>query len=126
MDPRLPFLLVPALALAAALWRPDPVRAADFDAALAKLASDNYGEIEAGVVAVAASGAEGALLVLEALGDNRLLYGAADKAVFVRAKAGTLLDPRTGAASAETPSGLKPVRVNNRIRRALDAALGSL
>ena len=34
--------------------------------------------------------------------------------------------PRTGAESAEEPPGLKPVRVNNRVRRALDAALGSL
>src|SRR5436853_7007440 len=112
--------LVLTLALAA-LWGLAPARAADFDAALAKLASDNYGEIESGIAAVAASGAEGALPVLEALGDNRLLYRASDRAVFVRTKAGTLLDPRTGAALSEAPAGLKPVPLNNRVRRALDA-----
>src|SRR5215207_651031 len=120
------FLLLPTLALAAALWSAVPVGAADFNAALTKLASDNYGDIEAGIAAVAASGSEGAAPVLEALGDNRLLYRPDDKAVFAKTKAGKLFDPRSGAELAETPPGLKPVRVNNRVRRALDAALGSL
>ncbi|MFL6948149.1 MAG: urea ABC transporter permease subunit UrtB [Xanthobacteraceae bacterium] len=120
------FLLLPALALAAALWSMAPARAADLDAALAKLASDNYGDVEAGIVAVAASGADAAAPVLEALGDNRLLYRPADKAVFIKTKAAKILDPRSGAELAEEPPGLKPVRINNRVRRALDAALGSL
>src|SRR3954447_19919759 len=50
--------LLPALALAA-LWSLAPARAADFDAALAKLASDNYGEIESGIAAAAAGEAWG-------------------------------------------------------------------
>ena len=120
------FLLLPALALAAALWSTGPAHAAGFDGALQKLASDNYGDIETGIAAIAASGSERAAPVLEALGDNRLLYRPDDKAVFVRTKAGRLFDPRSGAELTETPPGLKPVRVNNRVRRALDAALGSL
>src|SRR5690349_4210976 len=105
--PALVRLLLLPLALAAALCSAVPARAAELDAALQKLASDNYGDIEAGIVAVAASGSESAAPVLEALGDNRLLYRPADKAVFVKTKAGKLLDPRTGAELAEAPSSLK-------------------
>lgn len=101
-------------------------RAADADAALTKLASDSYADIEAGIGGLASSGAETGPLVLEALGDSRLLYRPADKAVFVKTKTDKILDARTGLEAAEVPSGLKPVRINNRVRRALDAALGSL
>ncbi len=94
--------------------------------AFAKLASDNFADIEAGISALAASGAPTAALVIEALGDNRLSYRASDKALFVKTKSDAFLDARTGEPVAEAPSGLKPVRLNNRVRRALEAALGSL
>src|SRR5215210_627311 len=97
------FLLLPVFAITAALWSIVPAGAAGFDDALERLASDSYGDIETGIAAVAARGAERAAPVLEALGDNRLLYRPDDKAVFVKTKAGKLFDPRSGAELAETP-----------------------
>src|SRR5262249_1929017 len=59
-----------------------------------------------------------------ALQDGRLLYGG-DK-VFIRDKAGALLDAVTGKAAADAPANLKTVRLNNRLRRSVEAALGGL
>ena len=93
------------------------------DAAYARLASDSYAEIEAGVAALAASGDPRAGAVIGALADGRLLYRPGDRALFLREGSG-LVEARTGApASAE---GLKPVRANNKVRRALEAATGTL
>ena len=93
------------------------------DAAYARLASDSYSDIEAAIAALAASGDPKAGPVLRALTDNRLLYRPDDKALAIKDGA-KVVDARTGAAVS--PDGLKSVRVNNRVRRAIDAALGSL
>lgn len=108
-------LIVPALA----------VRAQDAGPAFAEIASDNFNRIEAGILALAGSGAPTAAPTLEALADGRLFFTPA-RDLFRKDKAGALFDARTGAAVAEAPGGMKPVRVNNRIRRATDAALGTL
>ncbi len=103
-----------------------PVRADAFNDALTKFAADEYAETIAAIEAVTASGHPQALLVVRALADGRLLFNDA-KVVVVRDSARTLLDPLTGQAlSGAAPDGLKPVRLNNRVRRALEAALGSL
>ncbi len=93
------------------------------DAAYDRLASDSYSDIEAGIAALATSGDPKAGPVLRALADNRLLYRPDDKALAIKDGANAT-DARTGAAVS--PDGFKPVRVNNRVRRAIDAALGSL
>ncbi|GJD64779.1 urea ABC transporter permease subunit UrtB [Methylobacterium frigidaeris] len=93
------------------------------DAAYARLASDSYSDIEAGIAALATSGDSKAGAVLRALADNRLLYRPDDKVLAIKDGA-TVTDARTGAAMSL--DGLKPVRVNNRVRRAIDAALGTL
>src|SRR4051794_27552535 len=93
------------------------------DAAYAKLARDSYADIEAGIVGLATSGDPRAGAVIAGLAKGRLLYRPADKALFLREGAG-LVDARTGAAASA--EGLKPVRANNKVRRALDAATGTL
>ena len=37
-----------------------------------------------------------------------------------------MLDAATGEPAVDAPADLKPVRINNRLRRAIDAALGGL
>ncbi|WP_225767444.1 urea ABC transporter permease subunit UrtB [Inquilinus sp. Marseille-Q2685] len=91
---------------------------------LARFASTSYDDIAAGVDGVAASGDAQAPAVLEALAAGRLV--AAPGAVAIRTEAGGFVDAATGAALTEAPAGAKPVRVNNRVRRAIDAAMGSL
>ncbi|TMJ77883.1 MAG: urea ABC transporter permease subunit UrtB [Alphaproteobacteria bacterium] len=115
--------LVLALLLAGAL----AANAESYEEALAKFAADSYNETDAAVAAVAASGNPLAAQVIEALQDGRLLFSAGDKKIYMRKPPAGLLDAATGQpVSGAEPAGLSPVRVNNRVRRAIDAALGSL
>lgn len=116
----LSIVLAGFLLLAAASARAD-----EFDDAAALLGG-KYEEIERGVAAIAATGVPTAPAVLQAMRDGRLLLGA-DRALFIKAPDGTLHLARTGEAVAgEAPDGLKPIRINNRVRRAIDAAMGQL
>jgi urea transport system permease protein len=104
-----------------------PAYAQTYEAALTRFAADSYADTEATIAAVATSAHPFAAEVIGALQAGRLLFRSEDKKVYVKDKADRLLDAATGAPVAgEAPSGLKPVRVNNRIRRAIEAALGSL
>ena len=115
--------LVLALLLAGTL----AANAESYEEALAKFAADSYNETDAAVAAVAASGNPLAAQVIEALQDGRLLFSAGDKKIYMRKPPAGLLDAVTGQpVSGAEPAGLSPVRVNNRVRRAIDAALGSL
>jgi urea transport system permease protein len=115
--------LVLALLLAGAL----AANAESYEEALAKFAADSYNETDAAVAAVAASGNPLAAQVIEALQDGRLLFSAGDKKIYIRKPPAGLLDAATGQpVSGAEPPGLSAVRVNNRVRRAIDAALGGL
>ncbi|MGU3540527.1 urea ABC transporter permease subunit UrtB [Methylobacterium sp. A54F] len=121
-------LLVILLCLLAGPARAQQEPAAD--AAYARLASDSYADIEAGIAALAASGEPRAGAVIRALGEGRLLFRPSDRALFVKEGAG-LTEARTGAPAAANGAsaaaeGLKPVRLNNKVRRGIDAALGTL
>jgi len=98
-----------------------------YEDALAGFVADSFSDTDAAVAAVAASGNPLAVQVIEALQDGRLLFSTAEKKVYIREKSGALLDAATGSpAAGSPPADLKPVRVNNRVRRAIDAAIGSL
>jgi len=95
-----------------------------YDAALAGFTKDSFNDTDSAVTAVAASGSPLALKVIEALQDGRLLFSA-DK-VFIKEKSGAVLDAATGQAVAGPPADLKTVRLINRLRRTVEAALGGL
>jgi urea transport system permease protein len=104
-----------------------PLRAAGLEEALAHFATDDYSEIEAGIAAVAESGDPRAASILEALQDDRLLYSAEQKRVFYKDQSGRLFDASTAMPAADSgPADMDTVGINNRLRRALDAALGGL
>lgn len=94
--------------------------------AFAQLASDKFPEIEKGVTALAASGDPNAAAILQAMSENRLMVQPADKSLFIKTADGAFIDAKTGEKVAEAPFGLKPVRLNNRVRRALEASMGAL
>ena len=76
---------------------------------------------------LALSGHPQAAAILSALQANRLFARTADKALFIKADDGSFVDAANGRPAADVmASGLKPVRVNNAVRGAVDAALGSL
>jgi urea transport system permease protein len=98
-----------------------------YDEALARFTVDSFGDTEAAIAGVAASGHPLAAKVIEALQDGRLLFNPDDKKVYVREASGHVLDAATGQPLAGAPpAGLKTARINNRLRRAIDAALGGL
>ena len=102
------------------------VNAQGFEDALAGFTADSFNDTEAAIVATAKSGDPRAALVIEALQEGRLLFSAEAKKVYIRNPSADLLDAATGQAVAGTPADLKPVRINNRLRRAIEASLGSL
>ncbi|THD48203.1 MAG: urea ABC transporter permease subunit UrtB [Bradyrhizobium sp.] len=102
-------------------------RADAVDDALAKFFDDKFPRTEQGIDALAASGAANAPAILEALGDNRLLIDQADHLIVYQTTGGDLINAKTGEKLAGVEAGaLKKVRVNNALRRAIDAAMGSL
>src|SRR5918993_5783518 len=118
-----------ALALCAALLTlalTAPVHAAALQEALARFAADSYGETETAIGEVAQSGDPRSAEIIQALADGRLLYGPGRR-TYIKDKSAALFDAATGeSAAGEPPAGLKPVRVNNRIRRAIESAMGGL
>src|SRR5262245_37655467 len=111
------------LALVTAL----PASAQRYEQALAGFAADAFGETDAAIAGVASSGHPLAAKIIAALQDGRLLFNPEDKKVYVREPGGHLLDAADGKTLAgASPPGLKVVRLNNRLRRSVEAALGSL
>ena len=103
-----------------------PAHAQGFEGALAGFTADSFNDTDTAIAAVASSGNTQALPVIQALQDGRLLFSATEKKVFIRDKAGATLDAASGQPASAAPSDLKPVRLNNRVRRSIDAALGGL
>jgi urea transport system permease protein len=119
-------LVVALLALSFALCGAS-ARAATLEEAIAHFATDDFDETLTGINEVAASGSPRALAVIRALQDGQLLYSAAQKAVYVKDASGKLTDAATGQPiTAAAPADVEAVRLNNRVRGAIDAALGGL
>jgi len=104
-----------------------PLRAAGLEEAIAHFATDDYGEIQDGIAAITESGDPRAASILEALQDGRLFYSADQKKVFYKDLSGRLFDAVTAAPVAGGgPADIDTVGINNRLRRAIDAAFGGL
>jgi urea transport system permease protein len=102
-------------------------RAGSYEDALAGFTSDSFSDTADAVEAVAATGSPLAAPLLEALRESRLAFSAKDKKVFIETDDGELLDATTTKpVSGTPPDDLETVRINNRLRNLIDAALGSL
>src|SRR6516164_441359 len=101
--------------------------AAGLDDALAKFTTDDFSDTVDGINDVAASGSARAEIIIRALQDSRLMFSAERKAVYIKDDADKLTDAATGQpAAGDPPADLDNVRINNRLRGAIDAALGGL
>jgi urea transport system permease protein len=126
-DRAIAFVFVIGLVLGGVLALAGPASAASFEESLAGFGTDEYADTEAAIVAVATSGNVLAATVIEALQDGRLLFDPDTKKVYIKETSGRILDAATGKPIVgDAPAGLTPVRLNNKIRRAVDAAIGSL
>ncbi len=109
------------LALASSL-----AAATSLEEALARFTADDFGETETGIGDVVASGHPMAAAILSALQEERLVYDHG-KHVYIKDTAGRLIDAATGRSLAATEVGdVDTVSINNRLRRAIEAALGRL
>ena len=90
-----------------------------------KLATEKFDEIEAGVTALAASGDPQAGPVIGALADGKLTYDPASKALYY-SKDGATYEAATGQKAASLPPVLKKVKLNNKVRRAIEASQGAM
>jgi urea transport system permease protein len=82
-----------------------------------------FDDIRKSIEALAVSGSPQAEPTIAALQAGALFVGP-DKGLYVKGKDG-LIDTRTGKPAGDV-AGLKPVRLNNAVRRAAEAAIGSL
>ena len=113
-------VLVPALACTNA-------HAASLDDALAKFTTDDFDDTIDGINAVAASGSPRAEAIIRALQDGHLMFSAERKAVYIQDDDGKLSEPATGQPVAgDPPADIDTVRLNNRLRGSIDAAIGAL
>jgi urea transport system permease protein len=100
--------------------------AGPFEDAVAQFANDDFSDTQAGVGAVATSGNPQAFAIISALQDGRLFADAESKKVFIKTADDKILDAVTGAPVAEMPTDASAVRLNNRLRGVVSAALGGL
>jgi urea transport system permease protein len=101
--------------------------AAPLDDALTHFTTDDFDETLAGIKEVIASGSPRAEIIIGALQNGQLMFSAEQKKVYIQDSAGKLFDAATGEAVAgEPPADLDNVHLNNRVRGALDAAVGQL
>ncbi len=114
------------LALALLAGGAGSVRADPVDDALAQFSTDKFNDTQSGIEALARSGHPTAADVLTALSGGKLLYRPDDKAIFYRDAADALREAKSGATAEADPATLKPVRLNNRLRRVVEAALGAV
>jgi len=112
-----------------ALWSFE-AEAGELEEALPRLAAGAFSDKLAGIEAVGASGDERAASVLQALMDGDLYVRKQDGGLFIAHKGGegySLTDPLTADAAGEAAKNdLKKIRINNRLRGAIRAALGGL
>src|SRR5262245_19575184 len=107
------------LAVAALVAGSLPGNAQTYEQALAGFAADSFSDTDAAITAVAISGNPLAVTVIGALQDGRLLFNPDDKKIYIREPAG-LVDAATGqTAQGVAVASLKPVRLNNRLRRSV-------
>jgi len=92
-------------------------------AILTGLASDNNTEKIESITALGQLTNPGAAAILEALGNDKVLV-TSDGTILISQDGGKAYDPTTGN-SVDTPAGADTITINNRLRRALQAAQAS-
>jgi len=116
-----------ALGVLALLMGVCAARADAVDDTLAKFLDDKFPQTEAAIGELAVEAPPQAQAILEALGDNRLMFDPADHLVAYKTAAGALLNAKTGQPISDVnAAAFKKVRVNNALRRAIEGATGSL
>jgi urea transport system permease protein len=99
--------------------------AARADDPLTELASGSFSSVRQGVEDLALSGNPRAATIISALQAGRLYY-TPDQTLLIKADDDSFTNAATGEPATDPDDEAKPVRLNNSVRGAIDAALGSL
>src|SRR6202011_3706814 len=91
-----------------------------------KFANDEYSDTEEAVDALATSTNPLAFPIISALQDGRLMADPDTKKIYVTQPDGKSIDALTGTPVDSVPDSAAAVRLNNHLRRAVEAALGGL
>ena len=104
-----------------------PADADPVDDALTRFSTDKFDDTDKAIEGLVAAQAQNGAEIFEALGAGRLVFDPDSKAVLIKDPAGALKLAKTGeAAPAELAAKpLKTVRLNNRVRRSVEAARGA-
>src|SRR3981189_3948819 len=103
-----------------------PAMAGPFEDAVGKFANDEYSDTEEAIGVLATGGNSLAYTIISALQDGRLMADPDTKKVYVTQPDGKAIDATTGAPVAGVPDSAAAVRLNNKLRRGVEAALGGL
>ncbi len=103
-----------------------PAFAGPFEDAVGKFANDDFSDTEEAIGVVASSGNPLAFPIISALQDERLMADPDTKKVYVKQTDGKIIDAATGAPVDSIPDSASAVRLNNRLRRTVEAAFGGL
>ncbi len=103
-----------------------PALAGPFEDAVAQFANDSFSDTEEAIGVIATSGHPQAYAIISALQDGRLMADPDTKKIYVTQPDGKSIDAMTGAAVTTVPDSASAVRLNNHLRRAIEAALGGL
>jgi urea transport system permease protein len=115
--------LAPAVLLIASIA---PAFAGPFEDSVAKFTTDDFSDTEDAIGEIAASGNPLAYPIISALQDERLMFDADSKKVYIKQSDGKILNAASGAPVASMPDSADSVHLNNKIRRHIEAALGGL
>jgi urea transport system permease protein len=103
-----------------------PAFAGPFEDAVGKFATDDFSDTEEAIGAIATSGNPLAYPIINALQEERLMADPDSKKVYIKQADGKAIDAATGAPVDSIPDSASAVRLNNRLRRTVEAALGGL
>ena len=109
-----------------ALFAAPQARAQGDSSVIVGLSSDKFPDTERALNELPASGLATAPDIVEALAANRLYFNGPARKLYFADEAGKMFDAATGEPSDVMASALKKVRINNAVRRSLDAARGAL
>ena len=109
-----------------ALFVAPQARAQGESAIIIGLTSDKFPETERALNDLPGSGLATAPQIVDALAANRLYFNGPARKLYFADEAGKMFDAATGEPADVMASALKKVRINNAVRRSLDAARGAL
>jgi urea transport system permease protein len=102
-----------------------PALADPLDDALAKFGADSFSDTEQAITGLVAAAPANGADILDALKDGRLFADPDSKRVIYRNAAGDAFDAKTGQ-KVDAGDSFKKVRLNNGVRRSIEAAMGAL